>query len=351
MNERENRMKKRLFTIAGIVVVIVLIGFAVREIRYAHYPVTIPASEEWESYVNSLDAVRQTYLVKADDGVGIEAQVFIPNGGRERKPAVVWTGGSSDGAYHNYAWGLIETYVLDVFLERDMAVILTNKRGVGESEGNWTRVGIEGRAEDIYAVAKFFQEHLSIDAENIGLIGHSQGGWVVQQAAADHDDIAFFISLAGPTTSVARNIEDNTWHFATCDGTEGTEREKAIEDKLRLVQFGAKIGKATQFGMFYFDSLILDYDPAAALQKVQSPGLFVYAENDDQVTPQWSLDRLDELFDGNLPENFTTVVLEDSTHVFRLVDNPCESWVDVPSQPRSDELISVLNGWLETQGY
>jgi alpha/beta superfamily hydrolase len=72
--------------------------------------------------------------------------MFIPNGGSEEKAAVVWTGGSSDGAYHNYNHGLIETYVLDVFLERDMVVILTNKRGVGKSEGNWAHQGIEGRA-------------------------------------------------------------------------------------------------------------------------------------------------------------------------------------------------------------
>lgn len=162
-------MKKRLFTVAGIIIAVVLIGFAVREIRYAHYPVTVPPSEEWEPYINSLDAKRELHLVEADDGVGIEAQIFVPNGGREYKLAVIWTGGSSDGAYHNYAWSLIETYVLDVFLEWDMAVILTNKRGVGESEGNWSRVGIEGRAADMYAVARFFH-HPAVDAENIGLI-------------------------------------------------------------------------------------------------------------------------------------------------------------------------------------
>jgi pimeloyl-ACP methyl ester carboxylesterase len=333
------------------VIGVVLISIVAREIRLSHYPVTIPPSDGWEEYISALDADRESYRVPADDGIGIEALLFVPNGGRERKPAVVWTGGSTDGAYHNYAWGLIETYVLDVFLSRDMAVILTNKRGVGESEGNWTRVGIEGRADDMYAVARFFQDHPAIDAGNVGLIGHSQGGWVVQQAAADHEDLAFFISLAGPTTTVARNIEDNTWHYATCDGVVGAEREKAIEDKLRLVQLGMRIGRLTRFGMLYFDTLIFDYDPADALRSVQSPGLFVYSENDDQVTPQWSLDRMDELFDGTVPQNLTTVVLEDATHVFRLVDSACDSWEDVPDQPRSEQLVAVLNGWLETQGY
>jgi hypothetical protein len=77
----------------------------------------------------------------------------------------------------------------------------------------------------------------------------------------------------------------------------------------------------------------------------------VYAENDDQVTPQLSLDRLDELFDGNPPDNLTTVVIDDATHAFRLVDDPCDSWVNVAEQPRSEDLTMVLSNWLSEQGY
>jgi hypothetical protein len=53
------------------------------------------------------------------------------------------------------------------------------------------------------------------------------------------------------------------------------------------------------------------------------------------------------LFDGNPPDHLTTVVLEDATHAFRLVDDPCNSWVNVAEKPRSEELVVVLNDWLE----
>ena len=115
---------------------------------------------------------------------------------------------------------------------RDMAVVLPNKRGVGESEGNWMRQrAIEGRADDMYAVVEHFREHPAIDAANVGVIGHSQGGWVVQHVAAEHEDIPFFISLAGPTTSVWRNIEDNSHHLYSCQGFEGADLERKIEQK------------------------------------------------------------------------------------------------------------------------
>jgi len=347
-------MKRRwiwTFVAVGCLAAAVGIFFLARSIYQGHYPITVEPSSTWEPYVQSLDARRESLEVEADDGTRLGAELFIPNGGAERKAAIVWTPGSSDGAYHDYAWGLIETYVLDVFLSRDIAVLLTNKRGVGESEGNWLRQGIEGRAEDVYAAVRALQAHPAVDADRVGLVGHSQGGWVVQQAAAEHDDVAFWISLAGPTTSVWRNAEDNRWHIYRCEGYEGADLDAKVQSSMRMPRLGYNLGKWTRFGSWYRDYLILDFDPADALRSVQSPGLLVYAENDDQVTPQLSLDRLNELFDGNPPEHLTTVVLEDATHAFRLVDDPCESWVDVPDQPQSEELVQTLNDWLAAQGY
>jgi predicted acyl esterase len=141
---------KRIILIAGSLATAILVFFVIKDIRLNHYPMTVEPNPNWEPYVRSLDAQREHVFVQANDGAQIEAELFISNGGSERKAAVVWTPGSSDGAYHDYSWGLIEIYVLDVFLSRDMAVLLTNKRGVGESEGNWLRNSIEGRANDVY---------------------------------------------------------------------------------------------------------------------------------------------------------------------------------------------------------
>lgn len=342
---------KRTLVASGCLAAVVLAVFLGRNIYQNHYPITIEPSSTWEPYVRSLDARRESLFVEADDGMRLGAELFIPNGGADQKAAVVWTPGSSDGAYHNYSWGLIETYVLDVFLSRDIAVLLTNKRGVGESEGNWLRQGIEGRAEDMYAAVRALKAHPDIDPDRVGLVGHSQGGWVVQQAAAQHDDVAFWVSLVGPTTSVWRNVEDNRRHIYRCQGYEGAELDAKVKALMRWPRVGYTLGKWTRFGSWYRDYLVLDYDPADALRSVQSPGLLVYAEHDDQVTPQLSLDRLNELFDGNPPEHLTAVVIEDATHAFRRVDDPCESWVDVADQPQSEELVQTLNGWLDAQGY
>ena len=344
-------MKRRIIVIGSLLIAGVLLFLAVRAIRYEHYPAHVDPSPEWEPYISSLDIQRESFFVDSN-GVQLEAELFIPNGGSERKGAVVFSPGSGDSLYQNYSsYGLIETYVLGVFLPRDMAVLLVNKRGMGQSEGSWVKNDFQGRANDLYAAVQAIQTHPSIDSTNIGLIGHSQGGWIVGLTAAQHEDISFFISLAGPTTTVERNAEDNKYHYFSCQGYEGAALDEKVAKEMRLTQLGVQLGKLTDFGMFGLDARIFPYDPADALRTVESPGLLVYAENDDQVTPALSLDRLNELFDGNVPDNLTTVVIDDATHAFRLVSDPCESWVDVQSQPQSTELTMVLNNWLTEQGY
>jgi len=273
-------MKKWIiFSVVSLIVVFGLF-FAVKSIRYEHYPVQKEPSADWVPYVSSLDIQREAFFVDAN-GTKLEAELFIPNVGSDKKPAVVFSPGSGDSLYQNYAPGLIETYILDVFLSHDFAVLLVNKRGMGQSEGNYVKNSIKGRAEDIYAAVKSIKDHPQIDAENIGLVGHSQGGWVVAQTAADHPDIAFFISLAGPTTTMLENAADNSYHQGRCQGLQGKELDEYIAKRLKKVGLSISIGELTDFGFFGFDARNMAYDPRKAIQTVRNPGLFVYAENDD----------------------------------------------------------------------
>jgi pimeloyl-ACP methyl ester carboxylesterase len=341
-------MKKLTRTLVIALVVIVGFYFAWKYVRDEHYPIPIQPSESWEPYLSSLDAQRESVFVEANDGTILEADLFIPNGGQEQKPAVVFTPGSSDSLYQNYSPGLIETFILDLFLSRDFAVLLVNKRGMGQSEGNYVKNSIEGRADDLYASVHFIQNHPSVDPENIGVIGHSQGGWVVAQAAGDHPDIAFFISLAGPTVTMRENSIDNQTHYAECQGMEGKDLDEYLAKSQKMIDISVSIGNLTNFGFFGFDARNMDFDPSDALLKVKSPGLYILAENDVLVTPALNIARMEEIFDGDIPAHFNTVVIGNATHGFRIVNDPCEI---LDEQPLSDELVEVLNTWLTEIGY
>lgn len=336
-------------TIALVIVAILVVAAAVLAYRYDQPPEGAP-NPEWEASVNSPDLVREKFFVQSGD-LKLEAELIMPAGGREVKPAVIFLPGSSASPYQGYSPGLVETYVQDVFLPRDMAVLYVNKRGIGQSEGNMLHNDFQGRADDVYAAVQYLKDHPSIDPENIGVIGHSQGGWVAPLVAAQHDDVAFFISLAGPTTTVEEQMVATYENDFRCQGCDSAELEEKTARNLNTTRFGASIGRVIPIGRIGFDAGIIDYDPRQALQTVSSPGLLVFGENDLLVPPDQNLARFDEIFGANPPENLTTVVIADASHSFRLVDGLCTSWETSLTLPHSEELTAVLQDWLTEQGY
>jgi hypothetical protein len=82
-------LKRRILLIAGGLAAAILIFWAIRNLGLAPSPVTRAPSPTWEPHLRSLDVQREPLFVQADDGVRIQAELFIPNGGSERKAAVV----------------------------------------------------------------------------------------------------------------------------------------------------------------------------------------------------------------------------------------------------------------------
>jgi len=281
----------------------------------------------------------------------LEAELIIPQGGRDQKPAVVFSPGSSAVTFHDYSPGFIETFVEGVFLSNDMAVLLMNKRGIGQSEGHWQQNSIEGRADDVYAAIQFLQNHPAIDPAQVGVIGHSQGGWVSQLVAARHDDVAFFISLAGPATTVEEQIEQSSRNDFQCAGYDDATVEKKTNSHMRTIRTSAAAGNVIPVGDLAFMANILTYDPRDALQSVDAPGLLVFGESDILVPVPENQARLDEIFPTGLPDNLAVTVVAQSTHGFHLVSDPCISWTDAQTTPFSTELVDTLNNWLADNGF
>ncbi len=341
--------RKVIYIILGLFLA-VGIFFAWKSIRDEFFPIPMDPLPGWEPYVKSLDAEYQTLFVDAG-GTQLEAALFIPNGGDSKKPAVVFSPGSGDSLFSNYAVDFIETFILEVFLPRDFAVLLVNKRGMGESEGSYVKNSIEGRAEDLYASVQTLQNHPQVDPDHVGVIGHSQGGWVVMQVAGEHPEVAFFISLAGPVTTIYEQTVSRHGIYASCIGLSGAEYEDYINKQIRKIELGMKLGEVTNFGLLGFDYRTMHYSPNEFLLQISNPGLYVYGTNDILVTPSVNYERLEEIFDGEVPSNLKTVEIAGATHSFRLIEDICDFSVNPDDQEQAAQLGEELNNWLAEIGY
>src|SRR2546428_2002560 len=106
-------------------------------------------------------------------------------------PAVVFLHGS--GAEGREA----SRFLAEYFTSRGFATLISDKRGVGKSTGDWHRSDFGDLAEDAIAGIRFMQQRKEIDATRIGIYGHSQGGMIAPLVASRTNDVAFLISGVG----------------------------------------------------------------------------------------------------------------------------------------------------------
>jgi pimeloyl-ACP methyl ester carboxylesterase len=76
-----------------------------------------------------------------------------------------------------------------------------DKRGVGESTGNFRKVPFMELCGDGLAGIQYLKSRQEIDPKRIGVWGLSQGGWLGPLAASRSPDIAWVIAVSGPAVS------------------------------------------------------------------------------------------------------------------------------------------------------
>ena len=259
----------------------------------------------------------------------IEGILIRPNN-NDNTPAVVFQQGSGNHSFDGYeteAWGPHKFYIEDVLLEQGYAVLYCNKRGLGGSSGNWRRNSLEGRADDAYAAVRYLKSLPFIDSMRIGVSGHSQGGWIAQIVASQHEDIAFIMALAGPTVGVKAQTGSNDSLRYMCEGYSGDKLRKRMKRDRQQKQLGYWVGKNIPFiGSAKFWFLIADYDNDEALKSIRCPALLLFAEFDINVDPEQNIQHFNQLFGNTPPNNFTIKVMEGGQHGFYKVTDRCVDW-------------------------
>ncbi len=87
---------------------------------------------------------------------------------------------------------------------KGFAVMRYDPPGVGESTGEIGLPSLERRVLETVAALAATRARSEVDPERVGLLGVSQGPWVIAMTAARHpDDVAFLVSVVGSGQSVA----------------------------------------------------------------------------------------------------------------------------------------------------
>jgi len=118
--------------------------------------------------------------------------------GKSSLPAVLLITGSGPQDRNETIYGHYPFMVLADYLTRQgIAVLRVDDRGVGESTGDFSLATSEDFASDVLAGIEYLKTRKEINPEQIGLIGHSEGGLIAPMVAIKSPDVAFIILMAG----------------------------------------------------------------------------------------------------------------------------------------------------------
>lgn len=147
-----------------------------------------------------------TGTFRSQDGTTLAYTIDYPSGSGPF-PAVVLVHGSGRVTIADHA-GLSSR-----FTSHGWAVIRYDKRGVGQSQGTYSGVGVFNSdtllpllARDAAAAWNKLAQSPNIDRSRIGYAGGSQAGWIIPVAISYTPDARFGLMLSGPTVSVGTEI-------------------------------------------------------------------------------------------------------------------------------------------------
>ena len=131
-------------------------------------------------------------------GIKLAGTLSIPQGAGPF-PAVVLIAGSGPSTRDEDAMGHKVFLVLaDALNRRGIAVLRYDKRGVGQSTGDFATASFTDYVADAEAALGFLKSRPEIAAGRVGLVGHSEGGVVAPLIAARDPSPRFVVLMAAP---------------------------------------------------------------------------------------------------------------------------------------------------------
>lgn len=221
------------------------------------------------------------------------------------------------------------------------AVLSYDKRGTGESPGDWRTAGFDELAGDAVAAVDYLATRADVDSARVGLWGVSQGGWVGSLAAARSPRVKFMVVHAGSGVPVWENVVHEEYSALRDAGLEGKDLEegRAIAATLyRMAADGAGWAKAREYVATVKDRPATNLlwlanagesnsnwqwwprnghvDPSKVVPQVRCPVLWFLGDRDSQVPCAESEKRLRAAFAAGGNRDATVRVLERAGHPF-----------------------------------
>lgn len=307
-------------------------------------------------------------------------------------PAVLLIAGSGPNDRNETLFGHKPFLVLADHLTRcGIAVLRSDKRGVGKSTGDYEMATTQDFAEDVLAGVRFLKSRPEINSTHIGLVGHSEGGLVAPIVAAKSSEVAFIVLIGGPGVTGEEILYEQA---ALIERSMGMSEELiARESKLSREMFAivtkehepltaeaqlkdliaayltnlpeilknevtekfneqeysfhtqAAIDQINTPWFRYF----LTYDPATSIKKVKVPVLAIIGELDLQVAPHQNLPPIARALEEGGNTDFTLLELPKHNHMLQVCKTGSLAEYAEIEETMSPIALKIMSDWIQSK--
>ena len=231
--------------------------------------------------------------------------------------------------------------IADYLSRRGVAVLRYDDRGMGGSTGEVLNANSLDFSYDAEAAFDFLLNRKEINASQVGILGHSEGGIINFMVAERRPEVAFLVSLAGPAVNGIEVLKEQqaailraqgmTEEMVKFSGNANAQMFDIIEASndrveadtlLRQLLKGwgyneelteQTVGQMASPWMYYF----LKYDPTDAIVKTNCPALLLNGSKDLQVLASQNLPAYEKIIAEHGKTNLTLREMPDLNHLFQ----------------------------------
>ena len=315
--------------------------------------------------------IEEVTFVNEKEGNTLVGTLTIPEG-EGPFPAMVLVSGSGQQnrdeelMNHRPFW-----VIADCCARHGIAVLRYDDRGLGGSTGEVENATSMDFSYDAEAAFDYLRNRKEINASKVGILGHSEGGVINFMVAARRPEVAFLVSLAGPSvngievlkeqqkailrasgmTEEAVQFNSNT-NAQMFDIIEASSSREEADSLLRQLVKGwgyneelteQTVGQIASPWMYYF----LRYDPTKAIVKTKCPALLLNGSKDLQVIASQNLPGYEKIIAEYGKTNLSLRELPGLNHLFQHCETGSPNEYFVIEETVSPEVLEMIVGFVK----
>jgi pimeloyl-ACP methyl ester carboxylesterase len=276
-------------------------------------------------------------------------------------PGIVFLHGSGPES----RWGT-SFFLADRFARQGVAALVFDKRGVGQSTGDWKTISYQVLADDYMAGIHFLAGQPGVNPRQVGIYGHSQGATMSPIIASKLDAVAFVIAaaaigtgplytqdlyrtrnelldsgLSGPALSRAMDLYSQ-WLTVARTGEGWDELDRAVAKSKSEPWFDRlELPLQKNDWLYQWYPPVGNFNPLPLWERVRVPVLLIYGERDRNTPVAPSLAGIGEALKKAGNSDFTPLIIPGAAHNLTIQWQSGEPFFWWYAAPRYSDLLTA----------